>query len=718
MLPDRMLPFWDSENNEILVEKAFPKSTKPCHWVDPVCGHKWVQRIGILTTMFERMDKGLRESVCPSCEGNVLIVGMTDLATTHPDLVQFWDSSNLLAITEVSKGSAKVVSWKCAEGHEWKRKIKDQVVKGALCKKCNRFSSPSKSTGKTLLKDSHPDLYNQINSVPDGILPEHLSSGSTRKLEWKCPKDHLYLATVTNRTLLGRGCPYCAGRYPIVGENDIATTNPEVMKFWDHETNTQLPEATKKATNKLLHWICEKQHRWTSVPANLTLNKQYCPYCSGKKLIPGETDFASVYPEKVYLWDHGKNEVKPHEVSAKNAALIHWKCPFNHEWEASVYTLAITEGTTGCPHCAGRKGLRGFNDLASLYPELLAEWNYEKNDKQPSEHSYGSGHVAWWKCAKNHEWETKINKRTGKNRINCPTCALELSVSKNEQEVYDFILTLGVQAEQSNRQLLNDGKELDIYIPSKNIAIEYNGIYWHSDAIRKDQNYHYDKWLACKDKGIQLIQIWEDEWNRNPEQIKRMLAHKLGISNERKVFARKTTVVELNKVQTELFLNENHVQGYASGSYYLGLKDKSNDELVSVLVLKNEAGTEGKTLNIIRYATSANVVGGFTKLLSYATKAYSPEGYITFSDHCVSDGGLYANHSFVADKELPPDYMYVVGNVRKHKFGYRLKRFKDDPKLLWEEGLTERELADLNGLKRIWDAGKTRWVLALDNKLM
>ena len=257
--------------------------------------------------------------------------------------------------------------------------------------------------------------------------------------------------------------------------------------------------------------------------------------------------------------------------------------------------------------------------------------------------------------------------------------------------------------------------ELDMYVPSRQLAIEYNGVHWHSDANPKmTRTYHYDKWLACRDKGIQLIQIWEDEWNRNPEQVKRMLAHKLGASDERKVFVRKTTVVEIPKKEAEEFLNENHIQGFVSESYYLALWDNEKSEVVALLVLKNEAGTGGKTLNIIRYATSANVVGGFTKLLKHATKAYRPDFYITFSDHCVSDGGLYENNGFVADKELPPDYMYVVGNVRKHKFGYRINKFKADPNLLWEEGLTERELADLNGLKRIWDAGKTRWVLKVN----
>lgn len=167
---------------------------------------------------------------------------------------------------------------------------------------------------------------------------------------------------------------------------------------------------------------------------------------------------------------------------------------------------------------------------------------------------------------------------------------------------------------------------------------------------------------------------------------------------------------EMTKQEAEIFLNDNHVQGYASGSYYLGLKDKEDQSLVSVLVLKKEAGTEGEALNIIRYATSANVVGGFTKLLSFAEKTYKPKSFIASADHCVSDGGLYENNSFIVDKELRPDYMYFFNKERHHKFNYRLKRFRDDPSLLWDESLTERQLADLNGLDRVWDAGKTRYI--------
>lgn len=112
---------------------------------------------------------------------------------------------------------------------------------------------------------------------------------------------------------------------------------------------------------------------------------------------------------------------------------------------------------------------------------------------------------------------------------------------------------------------------------------------------------------------------------------------------------------------------------------------------------------------MIRYATNGLVQGGFTKLLKYAASKFTPSSFVTFADHCISDGGLYANNGFIVDTQIEPDYMYVVNGERKHKFGYRIQKFRSDPNLLFQEGLTERELATLNGLDRIWDAGKTKY---------
>jgi hypothetical protein len=249
--------------------------------------------------------------------------------------------------------------------------------------------------------------------------------------------------------------------------------------------------------------------------------------------------------------------------------------------------------------------------------------------------------------------------------------------------------------------------ELDFYLPELKIAVEFNGVYWHSEK-HKDRNYHYAKWKKCQDIGVQLIQIWEDDWNQRKDIILSSLQRKLRVSNDKRVYARNTQLAILDTDAARSMLDSHHIQGFASGSYYLGLKDKATDELVAVMVLKNNSKNE---LDIIRYATSANVTGGFSKILKYVLKEYSPESIITFSDHCISDGSLYSNNGFIVDKEIRPDYSYLVLSKRVHKFGYRVQRFESDPNLVYQDGLSESQLADLNGLLRVWDAGKTKWRL-------
>lgn len=384
-----------------------------------------------------------------------------------------------------------------------------------------------------------------------------------------------------------------------------------------------------------------------------------------------------------------------------------WDCEKGHSWETTPASRVIHN--SGCLVCLGKQTVVGVNDLKTLFPGLAKEWHPTKNGVLlPENFTVSSGKTAWWQCNKGHEWETYIYARTLGN--GCLVCSYTNFSSAAELNIGEYLTQNLHQKIERNLRTIVKKHELDIYVPEKKIAIEYNGLYWHSEKF-KPKNYHYDKWLACKEQGIQLIQVWEDEWNRNPELVKRMLAQKIGMSTDPKIFARNSLPKKVSKETAEIFLNINHIQGFASGSYYLGLFDKRDiEKLVAVLVLKKEPGTNGKTLNIIRYATSQNVVGGFTKLLSYAEKTYKPKSFVTFSDNCVSDGGLYENNGFIADKNLAPDYTYLVKGERKHKFGYRLKRFRNDPELQYRPGLTERELAALNGLPRVWDAGKTRWV--------
>ncbi len=315
--------------------------------------------------------------------------------------------------------------------------------------------------------------------------------------------------------------------------------------------------------------------------------------------------------------------------------------------------------------------------------------------------TYGSNQKVWWVCDKGHEWEATVKDRS--RGTNCPTCSK--NYSSPEEKIAQHLTKLGVPYIRNDKTKINP-HELDFYLPTNNIAIEFNGLYWHSENKGKGKNYHYNKWSECQKQGIQLLQIWEDDWNTNPELVLTTITHKLHKNNTPAVYARNTIIEKISQQEAKIFLNKNHIQGFASGSRYLGLKTKVNNNLTAVMVTKKQPL---ETIDIIRYATATRTVGGFSKLLKYIETTYQPKKIITFADHTISNGNLYQTNGFNIAKELKPDYKYIVNKKRVHKFGYRLDRFKKDPNLIWQPNLTERELAEINNLPRIWDAGKTKY---------
>lgn len=610
-------------------------------------------------------------------------------------------------LSNLKTGSNKKILWQCEKKHQWVASVIHRLKNKSGCPYC---SGSRVLSGFNDLASTHPHVAAEWHPTKNGSLkPEEVKYGSKEKVWWigkTC--GHEWDAAILNRAAKNSGCPVCSNDRVLVGYNDLATTHPEIAKQW-HPTKNGVVKTNGivSGSSKISWWLGECGHFWKRTPANQVINSQ-CPYCDGgRQTFPGYNDLNTTHLELALEWHPTKNgSLKPTDLSFGSNLKVWWLCDEGHEWETQVNTRS--KGAN-CVYCANQKTISGFNDYYSLNKKSKTFWDYEKNSLKPEQISLNSNQKVWWLCEEGHSWKTspfEINRSVTES--GCPKCYAKSFVSTPEKQIADYLKSC-VSVETTVRNLIKG--ELDIYIPEKKIAIEFNGLYWHSEKFKNNKNYHYDKWVACKEKGIQLIQIWEDDWNRNPELIKNMLAQKLGISSEPKIYARNTSTKRISKEAAEAFLNQYHIQGFASGSYYVGLFNKTDiEKLVAVLVLKKEAGTNGATLNIIRYATSQNVLGGFTKLLKYAEQTYKPEKFITFSDNCVSNGGLYENNGFTADKELPPDYTYLVKNERAHKFGYRLKRFSNDPKLQYEPGLTERELAALNGLHRVWDAGKIRWV--------
>lgn len=365
-------------------------------------------------------------------------------------------------------------------------------------------------------------------------------------------------------------------------------------------------------------------------------------------------------------------------------------------------------GTPGKVRVTYSKGSKTYSKVVSLPENSLrvvapevASLLSSKNDMNADELSYSSAKRMLWECTKGREWEAPVYQLVN-HGTRCPECSHN-GKSGAEEELRNYVIKLlGADAVIANDRTVIPPHELDIYIPERNIAIEYNGLYWHNERRGKKRNYHRDKALSCKDAGVQLITVWEDEWQYRRDTVKSMIAHKLGVSSEGRVFARQTKVEKLTAQQAREFCECYHIQGFVQGSLYAGLVDSAGG-LVAVSVWRKN----GTHAYLERYCTSQVVVGGMGKLLAYGlawARLAGAVDIVTFADLCVSDGGLYEKLGFVEDKVIRPDYKYVVNGRRAHKFNYRKKRFKEDPNLVWGDGLSESELAILNGIDRVFES--------------
>lgn len=279
--------------------------------------------------------------------------------------------------------------------------------------------------------------------------------------------------------------------------------------------------------------------------------------------------------------------------------------------------------------------------------------------------------------------------------------------SIGELQICSFLDTLGVKYKCNNRKLI--GKELDIYIPEYNLAIEYCGLYWHADfndGITKDS--HQLKYKKCKEKNIQLLTIFEDEWNFKQEIVKSKLKYLLQKNKNNVEYARKCIVSTITTKEKKTFLDNYHIQGNGKGSISYCLKNKKNEIVACMTFIK----TKRNEYELNRYATSCTVVGGFSKLLTHFKRNNEWNLIKSFADLRWSNGNLYETNNFTLDKILPPDYCYVDKSKRNriHKFNFRHSKLKTYLKK-YDATLTERENCDINKIPRLWDCGKLRYIL-------
>ena len=304
----------------------------------------------------------------------------------------------------------------------------------------------------------------------------------------------------------------------------------------------------------------------------------------------------------------------------------------------------------------------------------------------------------------------KINRDNLYGRINLGVCIctecypINFGMSNMELEMQDFLNSLNISYTIKDKKVL-DGKELDILIPESNIAIEMNGLYWHSE-IYMDKNYHLNKTIKCKEKGIDLLHIWEDDWKTKRPIIKSIILNKLGLITQ-KVFARKTQIKEVSPSDAQIFLNENHIQGASPSQIRLGLFYE--DYLVSLMTFGYRYTNSKKEFELIRFCNkiNCNVIGGASKLFNHLLFSSEVDEVISYSDRSIFNGRLYQTLGFNHQRTSQPNYFWVVDGVRRHRFNYNKKRLI---KLGHDQNKTEVEILHDLGYFRVFSCGQEKWV--------
>ncbi len=425
-----LLKEWNYElNKNIDLKIIHIGSHTKAWWKCSKCGYEWEAEI-------RRRVKG---SQCPCCTNQIVVIGINDLTTTHPEIAKEWHpiKNNNLTPQNITAGSNKRIWWKCIMcGHEWQTSVYHRSINASGCPKC-RHSKRKNSAKQDSLNITHPKIAKDWHISKNGKLkPGMFTKGSRYKAWWKC---HICGKESQKEIKLYNGCTNCKKNERLSIKN-LAIEKPNLIKEWNYNKNNNLkPENCATASNKRVWWKCSK-----------------CGY----------------------------------------------------EWEAKIGNRSILD--RGCPLCANKKVITGINDLTTTHPEIAKEWHPTKNaNLTPEKVTHGTSKKVWWICPQGHEYQATISHRTQDNGTNCPICNSGKQTSFAEQAVYYYVKKLYPDA--INRYMADflGRMELDIYIPSINCAIEYDGEAWHTGEIKLKRE--EKKYKICKSKNIKLIRLREKE---------------------------------------------------------------------------------------------------------------------------------------------------------------------------------------------------------------
>ena len=527
------------------------------------------------------------------------------------------------------------------------------------------------------------------------ICPEHGEF-------WQTPKNHL----------LGQGCPICGEEIARkCKKNDYQKFIDRFIKTFGDIAEFPYINDEYENRNSTITYVCKKcgkAHK--KVASYIFANKTICecyrvkeprqnivfehkPIISSRLISADviESRIKELYPTIEMI---GKNDYK--NTSTK----VLFRCTScNNEFYRKPNTFLCSKLKTPCPICTKKqlhkektKTNEDFiNDIAKIYGEgkytLLSD--YISSDCKVKLKCNDCGRI----------FEKEANSFLQHNGCPYHNC----NSSFEEKELFSFIKSMCNDAINNDRKTL-DGYELDVLVPSKQIAFEFDGIFWHNEN-NKTNDYHLNKTIICNNKGVRLIHIFEDEWINKKNIWKSMIANILGFTKN-KIYGRACTIDTVDSNTAVKFLNDNHLQGWCPSSIKLGLYNKG--ELVSLMTFgksRHFIGSGKYEWELLRFCNKLDttVIGGASKLFSYFIRNYKPTSIVSYSDRRWSEGDMYNKLGFTFSHYSKPNYFYVIDNVRKNRFNFRKKILVEKYNCPLE--MSERDFCKEKKWYRIYDCG-------------
>lgn len=523
-------------------------------------------------------------------------------------------------------------------------------------------------------------------------------ANATTPVDIKCDRHGVFTQKPTLHIKAGHGCPTCgkesAASALSYSQEDFLSKCREV-----HGDRYDLSRVIYKGAKVKVNVVCRDHGSFWPSPGNFTNRASGCPKCRDAQTSERSRNTFEQYLQQFHD-AHGERYEYAEVFYDDGRAMVRAMCPEHGEFTqlASDHARGI-----GCQKC-----------FYTIYDQdsFIAAARKAHGDK------YDYSKVVYKRavdrvkivCPIHGEFEQAPTYHAAAGQ-GCRKCATN-GPSKPQVEIHGY---LSQYAPCVMDHVFSGKKEIDIFVPSLNLGVEFHGLIWHSTKYAKNPTHIHEKTRLASAGGIRLVHIFQDEWEFRKDAVKKTLRSLMGV--DERVYARHTSCVFVPQELANKFLEANHLQGAVTGAAYsLGLVH--NEKLVAIMVFSSVNSIRGQRadpsqVELRRYASSRTVIGGASKLLrSYVDQHTEVERIVSYSENRLFTGAVYEHMGFTRDGVTAPDYWYIRSNSKKRHSKVKFQR-KNLPAILGEQfdpSMSEVDNCLRAGWFRLFDCGKTRWV--------